>query len=185
MMRRLFGFAVTLVIASSTAACGGPMSVSDGEQAANQARRPVAETYWKLYRSLDGAVNQTDGRGGFIACPDQHKNSVIYKIYYPFFATSPKEPQKQLTATVRTRLSRIGWNLRPSSEHVYSGSKNEINVQLREIVVDASGAQADALYVQSACTDVGDAQGVISRSSDQYRESDAASAPVPTAFPTQ
>jgi hypothetical protein len=184
MRKRYLTFgAAAVAVTAAVAACGGPMSAGEGRTAADKARRPAAETYWKLYHSLDGAVVQGDGKGEFPACAKK-KNSVSYKITYTFFAMSANEPQAQLTAAVKTRLGGTGWNLQPSEDHVSTAVKNGITVRLREIVVGGPGPQADTLYVESACTDVGSARAAVSRTSDAYSAGDAASSPIPSAFST-
>jgi hypothetical protein len=181
---RLGPWAVIVAAAVCASACGGSTSAADGRKAADRTRRPAAEAYWKLYAALDGAVRQTDASGEFPACANGHGNSVSYKITYTFFATSDDEPQAQLTAAVKQRLSGIGWKLQPDQEHTYKATRDAITVRLREIVLNAPGPQADTLYVETGCVDVGKAKDVVSASLDRYPAKDAAAAPIPTAFPS-
>jgi hypothetical protein len=182
--------AVVLVFVTFTAGCSdGGMSVTEGRKAAKQARQPVGKTYWKLRSSLVGRVHTTYGTGSFADCADRNiKNSLRYFIDEPFTAKSEQQTEEQLVAMVKSRLSDVGWKLKPAAKNVQSAEKDGIKVQLQSFDKTSGERALGRLYVWGECTNVGQAKGDIvddysGSSPDKYESSSASPTPIPTTFP--
>jgi hypothetical protein len=182
--------AVALVFVTFTAGCSnGDMSVTDGRKAANQARQPVGKTYWKLRSSLVDQVYTTYGTGSFADCADRNiKNSLRYFINEPFTAKSEQQTEEQLVAMVKSRLSGVGWNLKPVAKNVQSAEKGGIKVQLQSFEKTSGDSALGRLYVWGKCTNVGQAKDDVlddysGSSPDKYDSSPASPTPIPTTFP--
>lgn len=186
MRRRTAGMAIAAVLAGSMAACGGPMSTSDGRKAANKERPPVARTYWKVQQALGTTVNsEGNARGTFELCTSTAKKELYYRVYSPEYTATPKETLSQLSSAVRSRLAGIGWNLRPTADGRYSATHGKITVRIWEVPSqETSLAKVLGVYVQGGCVDYGKATTLLRGVGDEYSPQDAASAPVPTAFAT-
>jgi hypothetical protein len=173
-------------------ACGdGDMSVADGKKTAAQNRRPVAEAYWQVYRSIGAQMMQRSrGIGRFGDCSGiDGKASVRYQINNSLLDENSKETGTQYMARLRAKLSSSRWKLEPTKKDVYAKRVKGVQVQFRLLHRSSSGQSAlVALLFESECTNVGKAKGVIldaydGQASDEYDFSEASAAPIPSGFP--
>ena len=186
--RSLFLPAATLLVLSAFAAgCGdGGMSVSDGKRAADESRQPVAKTYWKLRNALGDQFYLTLGVGGFTDCADQNaKDSLVYIVDEPFEGKSEKQTDEQFVAMVKSRLSAVGWQLKPAGDKTQSAMKDGIEVQLRLLNRTTGDGALARLVVRGKCTNVGQAKDDVFDSyggskRDEYRSSSASPSPIPS-----
>lgn len=177
----------TLLLAVLISACSNgkseSLSEAEGRQAADKARRPVAEVYWQLYNSIGGSASRGGGSGFFADCEKVRKDSVTYRVTTLLSSNSKKEPLESLTATVAKQLKSAGWSLSPSSGVHRSAAKNGTTVELNPSPVSGTSLQ---LQVRSKCVNVGKEADVLTsdyaNASDSYSNSQASASPVPTAF---
>jgi hypothetical protein len=178
--------ACVVTLALLMAACGdGEMSTADGKKAAEQSRRPVAEAYWQVYRSIGAELMQgSRGIGRFGECSGgDGKASVRYQIDNSLFDEKSGETGAQYVAELRAKLASSRWKLEPAGKDVYAKKVQGVQVQLRLL----RHATVTFLF-ESGCTAVGKAKGVIldaydGQASDEYDSSKASAAPVPNGFP--
>ncbi|MGY6024968.1 hypothetical protein [Streptomyces spinosirectus] len=176
-----------LVISIFAAGCGdGGMSVSDGKRAADQSRQPVAETYWKLHNALGDQFYLTLGVGGFTDCADKNaKDSLAYIVDEPVEGKSEKQTDEQFVAMVNSRMSAVGWQLKPAGDKTQSATQDGIEVQLHLLNRTTGDGAFARLVVRGKCTNVGPAKGEIFDSyggskRDEYRSSSASPTPIPS-----
>lgn len=179
--------AILLVLSICAAGCGdGGMSVSDGKRAADESRQPVAKTYWKLHNALGDQFYLTLGVGGFTDCAEKNaKDSLVYIVDEPVEGRSEKQTDDQFVAMVKSRLSAVGWQLKPAGDKTQSAMKDGIEVQFRLLKrITGDGASA-RLVVRGKCTNVGQAKGDVFDSyggskRDEYRSSSSSPTPIPS-----
>jgi hypothetical protein len=178
-----------LLLAALVSACsgGGGPSVADGKRAANAARRPVAEAYWKLDNSIGTAASHPGGEGVFARCEGGPANGVVYSVRTVLGSRRANDTPGRFTAAVADRLARAGWQLAPSSGLPRSASNGDLRVDLEPPEVGGASASV-ALVVSGKCVDVGAAANVlldiyVNNKTDRYPESRAAESPIPTTFP--
>ncbi|MFR0358997.1 hypothetical protein [Streptomyces sediminimaris] len=179
--------AALLTLSTLAAGCSdGGMSVSDGKKAADESRRPVAKTYWKLHKALGDQFYLTLGVGGFTGCADpSSKDSLVYVVDEPVEGKSKKQTDEQFVAMVKSRLSAVGWQLKPAGNKRQSAMKNGVEVQLNLLNRTAGEGALARLDVRGKCTNVGPAKGDIfdaygGSKRDEYRSSSASPTPIPS-----
>ncbi|MEV8567869.1 hypothetical protein AB0436_20215 [Streptomyces sp. NPDC051322] len=193
MTRRWSLLTLALVLASAAGACGDSTASSgDGKQKAVQARRTVAEEYWRVHNSLDGTVERSDGSGAFAKRPKDAKNSVAYTIEDEIDASDRKETRNHLEAKLEAVLSRRDWKLQSQGSNsgvdFYTAQRDgmHMTVKLQERAKDVPAG--GFLAVRGECANIGQAQKEMIRDyagslRDMYRSDSASSSPVPTGFP--
>ncbi|WP_405563278.1 hypothetical protein [Streptomyces sp. NBC_01180] len=175
-------------LASVLSACGGGgANAADGKKDAERARRPVAESYWKIYRAIGEEGMTASGR--FTECTggDVDK-SAMYEIYSPLTEGAQKVGDAEFLASLKNKLSGAGWNLRASGKNAYSAKAHDVTLVLVFLQREADQGPRFSLWTRSACTPVGNAKKDLlrdygSQSSDKYDPKDASASPVPTGFP--
>ena len=188
MRRWLLTVALLVVTVSACSSGSNRPSEADGKKNANETRRSVAETYWRLYRSIGGAAFTTRADGSFARCERNDQNLVRYTVRTVLDSRGSKgskETEEQLTAAVAARFARVGWHLSQGLHR--STTKNDIKVEL--LPPEFSGDTATvAFQVQGKCVDVGAATDKLVNSygsqTDVYESSKKDAAPIPTTFPT-
>ncbi|WP_328331776.1 MULTISPECIES: hypothetical protein [unclassified Streptomyces] len=175
-------------LVSLLGACGGDAtSAADGKKAAERARRPVAQSYWKIYRA-SGATGQV-AFGRFTECTDRNaKNSSMYEIYAPIIEGDKKESDAEFLASLKSKLSAAGWDLRSSGKKAYSSTVHGVTLVIVPLKGEAGQGPRASLWTRSECIPVGNAKKELlhdygSQSSDKYDPKDASASPVPTGFP--
>lgn len=187
-MRRLL-LTVTLIAVTVCACSSGDdrPSDADGKKIANDARRSVAETYWRLYRSIGDAAFTTRADGSFARCEKNQRKLVRYTVRTILDARDDKgnkETEEQLTAAVAARFASVGW---PLSQGLHrSAMKNGIKAEL--LPPQFSGDTATVVFqVRGKCVDVGAATNDLidgySSHTDIYDSSKKETTPIPTDFP--
>jgi hypothetical protein len=187
-MRRWLSAAVLLAVTVSACSSGSDRpSEADGKKAANETRRPVAETYWRLYRSIGNAAFTTRGDGSFARCEGNDQDLVRYTVRTILDSRDSKgskETAEQLTTAVAARFASVGWEMSQGLHRTVT--KNGVKAEL--LPSEFSGDTATvAFQVQGKCVDVGAATDKLLDSYDSntdiYDSAKKDAAPVPTTFP--
>ncbi|MGY6024967.1 hypothetical protein [Streptomyces spinosirectus] len=187
-MRRWLPAAVLLAVTMSACSSGSDKPTeADGKKTANETRRPVAETYWRLYRSLDDAAFTTRGDGSFARCEGDGQNLVRYTVRTILDSRNSKgskETGEQLATAVATRFASAGWQMSQGLHR--TATKNGIKAELLPSGFSGDTATV-AFQVQSKCVDVGSATDKLldsySSHTDIYDSAKKDAAPIPTTFP--
>jgi hypothetical protein len=187
-MRRWLSAAILLAVTASACSSGsGGPSEADGKKAANETRRPVAKTYWQLYRSIDDAAFTTRGDGSFARCEGNDQNLVRYTVRTILDSRNgkgSKETEEQLATAVAARFARVGWQMSQGLHR--TATKNGIKAELLPSGFSGDTATV-AFQVQGKCVDVGAATDKLLDSyvsnTDMYDSAKKDAAPVPTTFP--
>lgn len=182
-------FLVATVGACSTG--GDKPTEANGRKTAGEARQSAAGVYWRLYRAVGDAAFTTSADGWFERCENGKRDLLRYTVRTTLDARKDKEgpagreTAKQLTDAVAARFARVGWNL--SSGLHRTATKNGTTAELAPSEFSGDGASV-TFQVRGACVNadpVTDSlvDGYFSKR-DVYKSSQAATAPVPTTFPS-
>ncbi|WP_405671023.1 hypothetical protein [Streptomyces sp. NBC_01530] len=166
------------------------MSVSDGEKAAEQIRRPVGEAYWQAYRSIGTEMMQgSRGIGRFGECSGSDgEASVRYRINNSLFDANSNEPGAQFVARLRAKLANSKWKLESKGENLYAKKIGGVQVKFQLLHQPSGHSAIVTLLFEGGCISVGKAKSEIldaykGQASDEYDFSDASAAPIPSGFP--
>lgn len=159
----------------------------DGKKIANDARRPVAETYWHLYRSIGDAAFTTSADGWFTRCARSEQNLVRYTVVTVLDSrdrTGKRETEEELYAAVAARFASVGWHLSQGLHR--SATKKNVTAELSPPPFSGNVATVQ-FQVSGKCMDVGAATDTLVNGSgsetDIYRNSKKGVGSVPTTFP--
>src|SRR3954452_1887441 len=116
MMRWRWLPAVALLagVVSACSSGGDQPSEADGKKVANETRRSVAETYWRLYKSIGDTAFTTRGDGSFARCEGKDQKLVRYTVRTILDSRATKgseETGEQLTTAVAGRFASAGWKM--------------------------------------------------------------------------
>jgi hypothetical protein len=185
-MRRWLLTATLLAVTASACSSGGNRpSEAVGKKIANDARRSVAQTYWRLYRSIGDAAFTTSADGWFARCDRNEQNLVRYTVVTVLDSrqgAASKETEEHLTTAVAARFARVGWHLSQGLHR--STTKNGVEAELSPPEFSGDTATV-AFHVRGKCVDVGAATDGLTDSSktDVYESPEADMASIPTTFP--
>jgi hypothetical protein len=130
-IRRLLTVAVLVMAVSACSGGNSRPSKSDGKRIANDARRPVAETYWRLYRSIGEAAFSGSADGWFTRCDRNGPNLVRYTIVTVLDSrdgTGKGGTEEELYAAVAARFASVGWHLSQGLHR--SATKESVTAEL-------------------------------------------------------
>ncbi|MBO0803349.1 MAG: hypothetical protein J2P25_09805 [Nocardiopsaceae bacterium] len=176
------------------AACGSNAQ-HNGKQAAQQARRVVAQEYWRTIRVLTGNIfkgkDGPDGDGGFDNCGSEASPGVKYEIISALTDPDRHQSWARFAGVIQQDLRRSGWHGfhtlgsdDPDVQSYLVGVKSGLTVSIGK-PANSSPPTSALTTLSGSCVDVspGIANAVAGRTDDRYPFDRASESPVPTTFP--
>jgi hypothetical protein len=185
--RRLLTAAVLVMAVSACSSGNGGLSETDGKKIANNTRRSVAETYWRLYRSIGDAALTGSADGWFERCDRNEQKLVRYTVVTVLDSrdrTGKRETEEELYSAVASRFASVGWHMSQGLHR--SAMKKGITAELSP--PPFSGNAATVLFqVRGKCVDIGAATDTLlndhGQRTDIYGNSKKGEGAIPTALP--